>query len=122
MSIRRLLAPAVLGAMLAAAPAAAQAVNGAQLYKQRCQTCHAVKAGAPAVLGPNLIGVVGRKSGSTPFRHSPAFAKANLVWTKGNLDKYLAAPTKFVPGTRMVISVTDAAQRKAIIDYLATVR
>ncbi len=119
--IRSLFAFAAMGAVFVT-PAAAQGVNGAQLFKQRCQTCHGIKAGAPAVLGPNLAGVVGRKAASTPFKHSPAFAKAKLVWTKPNLDKYLAAPAKFLPGTRMVISVSDAAQRKAIIDYLATVR
>ena len=113
------LATIVLSAALAG-PAAAQAADGAQLFKQRCQVCHQGKAGGPAVLGPNLAGVVGRKAGSTAFRHTPAFAKAKLVWTKDNLDKFIKAPAKVIPGTRMNVAITDAAQRKAVIDYLVT--
>jgi cytochrome c len=105
-----------------AGPVAAQEGEGALLFKQRCQVCHQVKAGAPAVLGPNLRGVVGRKAAATQFRHTPAFAKAKLVWTKENLDKFMKAPVKFVPGTRMNIAVSDPAQRKSIIEYLATMK
>ena len=35
------------------------------------------------------------------------------------LDKFLTAPGKLVPGTRMVIAVTDAGQRKALVAWLA---
>lgn len=121
MRVRKVLAAAVSMIVLAG-PVAAQGMGGEQLFKQRCQTCHQVKAGAPAVLGPNLAGVVGRKAASTPYKYSPALAKAKLSWSRDNLDKYLAAPTKLVPGTRMVIAVSDPAQRKAIIEYLATTR
>ena len=33
-------------------------------------------------------------------------------------DSFLAAPARKVPGTRMVIAVTDPAQRAAIVTYL----
>ena len=33
--------------------------------------------------------------------------------------RYLAAPTRLVPGTRMPVAVPDAAQRAAIVAYLA---
>jgi len=45
--------------------------------------------------------------------------QSNITWNQTNLDRYLAAPTKTVPGTRMVIAVSDAAQRAAIIKYLS---
>lgn len=110
-----------LGAIALPALAQAQPPKGDQLFKQRCQSCHAVKPGASTMLGPNLAGVVGRKAASTEFRYSPALKAANIKWTAASLDQFLNAPTKLVPGTRMVLSVKDAAQRKAIIDYLATV-
>jgi cytochrome c len=118
-----LLAAGVLfSAPLLIANAAAPAPNGATLFKQRCSVCHSVKAGGPSALGPNLSGITGRKAGSTKFAYTPALKAANISWTKENLDKYVTAPTKMVPGTRMVISVTDPAQRAAIVAYLGTLR
>ncbi|RJF92956.1 c-type cytochrome [Sphingomonas cavernae] len=105
----------VLGQTSAAAPADGA---GMALFKQRCQNCHSLKPGAPAPLGPNLAGVVGRRAGSTDFRYSPALKSSGLVWNPANLDRYLASPTKAVPGTRMVISVPDAKQRGELIRYL----
>lgn len=102
------------------AEAAATSPDGATLFRQRCGTCHAV--GRPSTLGPDLVGVVGRKAASKDFKYSPALQKSGLTWTKANLDKFLAAPTRVVPGTRMVIALPDAAQRAAVIDYLAKLR
>ena len=102
---------------LPAAPAA-PGPDGATLFRQRCSSCHAVVPGAKAVLGPNLAGLVGRKAAATPFAYSPALKASGVVWTKPNLDKFLAGPTKMVPGTRMVIAVSDAQQRAAILNYL----
>jgi cytochrome c len=45
-----------------------------------------------------------------------------LPWSTTNLDKFLTAPAKTIPGTKMVIGVSDAAQRKLIIDYLVAQR
>lgn len=101
---------------------AAPPVDGETLFRQRCQVCHAGEAGQPAKVGPNLAGVVGRKAASTQFNYSTALKGSGLTWTRQDLDRFLAAPSKMVPGTRMVISVTDAAQRKALIDYLAAKR
>lgn len=111
-----------IGMLAMASSTSAQTVKGDQLFKQRCQACHAIKPGASALLGPNLAGVVGRKAGSTDFRYSPALKATNIKWNVASLDQFLTKPSKLVPGTRMVLSVTDPAQRKAIIDYLATVR
>ncbi len=92
--------------------------DGGALFRMRCQSCHSVVPGARAVLAPNLAGVTGRKAASATFNYSPALKASNLTWTRANLDRYLTGPTKMVPGTRMVISVSDAKQRAAIIDYL----
>lgn len=95
--------------------------DGEGLYRQRCQACHSVTAGKTSPLGPNLYGVVDRKAAAAPvpFRYSLPLKNSNLTWTRENLDKYLAAPTKTVPGTRMVVALPNAEQRTAIIDYLA---
>ncbi len=107
-----------------ARPAAARvAVDGAQQFRQRCSTCHAVAAGAASTIGPNLRGVVGRRSATVAgFNYSTAMRGANISWTAANLDRYLAAPARMMPGTRMVVAVPDAAQRAAIIRHLAAQR
>lgn len=118
-----IIVPAALAA-LAVLPAAAPppSAAGAALYKQRCQTCHAVVPGPASMLGPNLAGIVGRPAASTGFRYSPALQAAKVTWNRENLDRFLAAPTRMVPGTRMVISVADAGQRADLIQYLETAR
>jgi cytochrome c len=117
------LVPVAAAALLVAlAPVQAQSASGAQLFAQRCKVCHSVTPGAKGV-GPNLNGVAGRKAASAPgFAYSPALKASGLSWTPANLDAYLAAPMRKVPGTRMVISVPDAAQRKALVGYLASQR
>jgi len=102
--------------------AAQTAPDGATIFRQRCQSCHVVGTARPTTLGPSLAGVVGRKAASTDFKYSAALQASGLTWTKANLDKFLSGPTRMVPGTRMVISLPDPAQRAALINYLATAR
>lgn len=85
-----------------------------------CRSCHSVRPGERGV-GPTLHGVFGRKAANMPgFNYSPALRQSEIVWDRASLDEFLAAPTKMVPGTRMVIGVHNAEQRKAVIDYLET--
>ena len=110
----------VVATLLAAeAPAVAPAPDGGTLFRQRCQSCHSVTPGQASTLAPNLAGVVGRKAAATGFNYSPALKASKLTWNRANLDQYLTAPTRMVPGTRMVIPVADPQQRAAIIDFLA---
>ena len=49
--------------------------------------------------------------------------KANLTWDDKTLDEYLTNPMKVVPGTKMTYAgLADPAQRKAIIEYLKTLK
>ncbi len=110
--------PLAMATALPAAPAA-PGPDGAALFRQRCAGCHSVAPGAGAMVGPNLAGVVGRKAASAKFTYSPALKASKLVWNRATLDRFLTAPMKLVPGTRMVVSVSDARQRAAILDFLA---
>lgn len=96
--------------------------GGDALFKQRCAMCHAVAPGAKGI-GPNLRGVVGRRAGSQAgFAYSPAMIKLGKPWTPAQLDAYLAAPQKMVPGSRMVLAVPAPADRAAIVAYMATLK
>jgi len=87
-----------------------------------CKACHSVEHGKNGV-GPSLHGIVGTKAGDVPgYAFSPALKKSGITWDRKSLDTWLQGPMKMVPGTKMVISVPDAAKRKAIIDYLASLK
>ena len=100
---------------LAAAPAAA--ADGAQLFNMQCKMCH---AGSP--MGPTLTGVAGGDIAAKAFAYSPALKAKEGTWTDANLDAYLKAPAAFAPGTKMLISVPSDENRKAIIEYLKTLK
>lgn len=107
-----------LTAVTSAATANPSASIGAQTFAQ-CRACHTLTQGGKSGLGPNLHGVFGRKAGSLPgFAYSPALKGSGMVWDARTLDAYLASPTAQVPGTRMVVKVTDPARRAALIAYL----
>jgi cytochrome c len=122
------------GLAIVASAAAILAINGAglaqsaapagnSLFKQRCAICHSVIKGKAGGVGPNLAGVMGRKSGAASgYAYSAGMKKANIVWNAATLDRYMAAPAKMVPGTKMVIAISDAKQRAALIAYLASVK
>jgi cytochrome c len=89
----------------------------------QCISCHSVKAGVNGV-GPSLHGVVGRKAASLPgYAYSEPLKKLGVTWDEAALDKWLTAPMTMARGTKMVFpGITDPARRKAVIDYLATLK
>jgi len=116
----RLVPAAALILGLAAGPALAQAVDGAQVFANQCQGCH---VGPSTPLAPSLAGVAGAKMASrTDFEYSAALKAKNDVWTDANLDTFLKGPQDFVPGTAMYISPQSDENRKALIAYLHTLK
>jgi cytochrome c len=96
---------------------------GEAVFKRTCAICHTIEAGKNKI-GPSLAGVVGRKSGSIEgFKYSDAMKKADVTWSDDTLDKYLTEPKSFIPGNRMTfVGLKKAEDRKAVIDYLDTVK
>jgi cytochrome c len=113
-------AAATLSTAAAAQMPAGNAANGAKVFNQ-CKVCHVTDKGVNRV-GPSLAGVVGRKSGTVPgFKYSPANQKSGVVWTEAVLFKYLEAPAKFMPGTKMAFAGLKKPQDRAdVIAFLKT--
>jgi cytochrome c2 len=108
-------APKMSDAKAEAAPA-----GPPQAFNQ-CTACHSTAPGK-TIIGPSLAHVYGRKAGTAAgFQYSDAMKNSGLSWNAGNLDAFLANPAGKVPGTLMGLAgIKDAAQRKAIVDYLKT--
>ena len=116
---------AVLAAFLpiAVAHAEGDAAKGKKVFN-KCKACHFADKKKNKV-GPYLLGVFGRKAASVEgFKYSKAMqAKGaeGLVWDEANLDQYLAAPKKFVPGNKMAFAGLKKAEDRAnVIAYLKT--
>jgi glucose/arabinose dehydrogenase/cytochrome c2 len=92
--------------------------RGRQIFEQRCAVCH--PTGERAAQGPGLGGIVGRRAASTHFGYSRALREANLTWDRGTLDRFLTAPALLVPGTSMPMAIPDDVERRAVLEYLAT--
>ena len=104
--------PLMLAAVLTAmATSAVAAPTGQQVFEQRCTVCHSLQP-APGKMGPPLAGVAGRKAGTAPgFAYSTALKASGITWTPDQLDAFIKAPGKKVPGTKMLLGAPDAPRR-----------
>lgn len=89
----------------------------------RCQACHTVNQGGANGIGPNLWAVIGG-----PVMHIPAFAYSDAfaahkaeapVWTYDEMDQFIKAPQRHIPGTKMSFAgIRDTETRVNLIAYL----
>ncbi len=89
----------------------------------RCKSCHTVNAGGANGIGPNLFGVIGGPvMHSSGFAYSEAFQahKAEApTWTLDEMDQFLTAPGRHIPGTKMSFAgIRDTATRVNLIAWL----
>lgn len=123
---KSVLQAAVFYAAIVCQPDASQAQNLAEdrkLFETTCTPCHNYdKGGEPDMYGLtlNLYGVVGRKSASVAgFQYSEDLRQSDIVWDEAVIDKFITAPKKLFPGTRMELpGVEDVKTRTGIIRYL----
>ena len=106
---------------------AGNAEHGQQLFQATCAICHSPSLGPGNTLiikqGPTLLGVLGRKAGTSPhFNYTQALKDSGLTWDAKTLDTFLTDPTKAAPGTTMPIPLPDPQFRADIIAYLTTLK
>jgi cytochrome c len=112
------LSAAALFSMFATTASAADVAHGKQVFAS-CAACHSDRADA---MGPDLKGVIGRKSAALEgYRYSGPMRRANLVWDEANLKQYISDPQAKVPGNRMPFSgLHDPHDVDDVIAYLET--
>ena len=89
----------------------------------RCVVCHSLEKNGPQRIAPNLWGIIGApKAEKSWYNYSSALRNKGGVWTEQDLDQFLADANQFAPGTTKSIKVKDAEERKAIIDFLKTLK
>ena len=104
--------------------AAANADNGRTLVQRQCAACHTFDEGARNGVGPNLHGIVGRHHAAVAgFNYSNANkAEAEKIWDYEAINRFISAPAKAMPGTRMAYAGLNAAQQRAdVIAYLRSI-
>jgi len=110
--------------ILGAATALSSLANAAEAPAvwSTCAACHAA-AGAAAI-GPPLVGIVGRRSGSVPgFGYSRAMKGSGLTWDEATLARFIGDPQKTVPGNRMPFAgVSDPGEVASLVEFLKTLR
>ena len=91
----------------------------------RCQACHTPGSGGADGIGPNLYGALGgpvmHRAG---FAYSDAMAKHKAeapTWGYDEMDKFLTAPGRYVPGTKMSFAgIRDEQTRINLIAWMRT--
>jgi cytochrome c len=101
---------------------ASASVERGQNTAKACQACHSFEKGGPNKVGPNLWNVVNRPKASEPgFNYSAAMKAKGGNWTYDELNKFLANPQAYVPGTAMGFAgIPRDNPRADVIDYLRT--
>ena len=104
---------------LATLLAAADPAKGEAVFA-KCKACHTINSGGANGVGPNLWGAMGKPHGHVPgFAYSDALKAVPGNWDWEGMNKWLANPKKYAPGTKMSFAgLKKPEERAALIRWL----
>jgi cytochrome c len=116
-----LLAMAAWAGSAAGALAAGDPAEGEKIFNQKCKACHQIGESTKNTVGPELNGLIGRKTGSVPgYNYSEANKSSGITWDDATLNEYLVNPKAKVPGTKKIFAgLPNESDRANLVAYLA---
>ena len=99
--------------------ATADIAKGEAVFK-KCAACHTIAQGGANGIGPNLWASMGKAHGHVAgFAYSDALKSIPGNWDWEGMDKWLANPKKYAPGTKMTFAgLGNPEERANLIFYL----
>jgi cytochrome c len=95
-------------------------VQKGEAAAKKCAACHTFAKGDKNGVGPNLYGIIGDHKGEgRGFNFSAAMKAKGGDWSIDDLNKFIASPKGYVPGTAMGFAgITKDSERADVIAYL----
>lgn len=130
----RIMALATAGLLAAGVTVSASAQEGGKggdpeagkVVARQCTACHNLDKPDAKPTGPSLLGVWGRKAGTSESyaaKYGQGIKESGIVWDNEEiLDKYLTNPQQVVKGSRMAFRLSDPKKRADVIAYLKTLK
>jgi cytochrome c len=102
------------------ASAFAQDLTAGENSFKKCLPCHRVGEGAKNLVGPELNGIEGRKSGSADgYSYTEANKNSGITWDEAVFKEYITNPRAKIPGTKMVFAgISSENERSNLWAYL----
>ena len=102
------------------AGALAQDVAAGETSFKKCLPCHRIGEGAKNLVGPELNGLDGRKSGSVEgYSYTEANKNSGITWDEAQFKEYITNPRAKIPGTKMVFAgISSENERNNLWAYL----
>jgi cytochrome c len=102
------------------AGALAQDVAAGETSFKKCLPCHRIGEGAKNLVGPELNGLEGRKSGSAEgYSYTEANKNSGITWDEAQFKEYITNPRAKIPGTKMVFAgISSDNERSNLWAYL----
>jgi cytochrome c len=102
------------------ASAFAQDLTAGENSFKKCLPCHRVGEGAKNLVGPELNGIEGRKSGSADgYSYTEANKNSGITWDEAVFKEYITNPRAKIPGTKMVFAgISSENERNNLWAYL----
>ena len=85
-----------------------------------CKACHQIGETAKNNVGPQLNGIIGRKSGTVEsYNYSKPNKESGITWDEATFREYIKDPKAKIPGTKMIYAgLKDEQKTNDLVAFL----